>query len=74
MNKKKCDCSDCHKADDMFAAIKRLEDRDEANARIINEMYAKIVQLSETVDKFIRLQGPSKKDRSRSDKNLKNKK
>jgi len=53
MAEKKCDCSECHNGDDLMEAIRRLESRDAANERIINEMYAKIAQLTDTIYLFI---------------------
>lgn len=43
----KCDCNEC--TEEIERVLLRQEKRDEANARIISEMYAKIEQLTDFV-------------------------
>lgn len=44
-----CDCKECVKAEQIQDLLMRLDKRDEANNRIISELYAKIAQLTDVV-------------------------
>jgi predicted metal-dependent hydrolase len=44
-----CDCGEC--SQEIEKVLRRMEERDEANARIVSQMYAKIEQLTDFVMK-----------------------